>query len=183
MKKRIYNQTALFGPLYAYLVVLSPPRPVKEAIANIKKELNAISDISDRNLHSIAHITLTDKLTDDTDFADTIEKMTAEAQPFSVTIEGWKHFDHGHSVTVYLAVRNPDPIINLMSALKSPSKSPHISLAKRIPHSVFHKLQPYLDSMDFKASWVCTEINVLRKLMSEKHLGFRESTIISLKKT
>ncbi len=106
MKKRIYNQTALFGPLYAYLVVLSPPRPVKEAIANIKKELNAISDISDRNLHSIAHITLTDKLTDDTDFADTIEKMTADAQPFSITIEGWKHFDHGHSVTVYLAVRN-----------------------------------------------------------------------------
>lgn len=50
MKKRIYNQTALFGELYAYLVVLSPPEKVKADIAKIKKELNHISDISKRNL-------------------------------------------------------------------------------------------------------------------------------------
>jgi 2'-5' RNA ligase len=180
MKKRIYNQTALFGPLYAYLVVLSPPQTVKDSIAGIKKELNAITGITDRNLHSIAHITLTDKLTDDTGFADTIKTLAADARPFPVTVEGWGYFDHGQSVTIYLTIKDAQPIINLMSALKSPSKSPHVSLAKKIPHNDFKKLTPYLEKMDFKAEWVCSEINVLRKLMSEKHLGFRESFIISL---
>lgn len=49
-KKRIYNQTSLFGPLYAYLVVLSPPENVKADVAKIKQELNSLADINDRNL-------------------------------------------------------------------------------------------------------------------------------------
>ena len=70
MKKRLYNQAALFGPLYAFLVVISPPEEVKASISKIKKDLNQIADITERNLHSMAHITLTDKLTDDIDFAE-----------------------------------------------------------------------------------------------------------------
>lgn len=180
MKKRIYNQTSLFGPLYAYLVVLSPPDEVKACIAQIKKELNAIADITERNLHSIAHITLVDKLTDDIDFPETIASFIAGTKRFNIKIGGWDFFDHGHSVTVYLKVESAEPIIELMELVKAPSRSPHISLAKKIPHTAFNQLRPYLDNLDFSAEWLCTEVVVLKKLMSEKHLGFKDSIKIPL---
>jgi 2'-5' RNA ligase len=180
MKKRIYNQTSLFGPLYAYLVVISPPEAVKTAITGIKKQMNAITDITERNLHSIAHITLTDKLTDDTDFPETISALIGNQQPFTVTIKGWDKFDHGHSVTVFLIVETPEPIVQISGALKSTAKSPHISLAKKIPREKYLALLPYLKQLDYSAQWVCTEVNVLRKLMAEKHLGFKESFKIPL---
>ena len=180
MKKRIYNQTSLFGPLYAYLVVLSPPEKVKAEIAAIKKELNAIATISDRDLHSIAHITLTDKLTDDTELTDTITDLTARQKAFAVTINGWGYFDHGHSITIYLKITDTEPIINMAEALRSSAKTPHISLAKKIPHQTFGKLRPYFDNLNYSAQWMCTEVTVLRKLMSEKHLGFKESFKIPL---
>lgn len=180
MKKRIYNQTSLFGPLYAYLVVLSPPDAVKVEVAKIKRELNEIATIGERNLHSIAHVTIIDKLTDDANFAEVIAGLIAGRKQFNVKISGWGFFDHGHSVTIYLKIENPEPIINLMTLVKSPSKSPHISLAKKIPHETFNKLKPYIENLDFSAEWVCNEINVLRKLMVEKHLGFKESFIVKL---
>jgi 2'-5' RNA ligase len=180
MKKRIYNQTSLFGELYAYLVVLSPPETIKADIAKIKKELNEIAPITDHNLQSIAHITLVDKLTDDSSLDETISGLITSVKPFTITIKGWGFFDHGHILTVYLKVDDPEPIVNLMTLVKSPSKTPHISLAKKIPHETFNQLKPYLENLDYSAEWNCTEVNLLRKLMSEKHLGFRESFKISL---
>jgi 2'-5' RNA ligase len=175
MKKRIYNQTALFGPLYAYLVVLSPPESVKAEIAKIKMALNQIVDINERNLHSIAHITIIDRLTDDADFAETISGLLNSIRPFTIKVKGWNFFDHGHSVTVYLSIENSEPIIELMRLAKSSSKAPHISLAKKISHETFNQLRPYLENLSYSAEWICNEVNVLRKLMSEKHLGFKES--------
>jgi len=180
MKKRIYNQTSLFGPLYAYLVVLSPPDPVKIEVARIKRELNEIAAIGERNLHSIAHVTIIDKLTDDANFAEVITGLIAGGKEFTVRISGWGFFDHGHSVTVYLKVANPEPVVNLMQLVKSPSKSPHISLAKKIPHHIFSLIKPYLENLQYTAEWNCNEVNVLRKLMSEKELGFKESFKIPL---
>lgn len=171
-KKRIYNQESLFGPLYAYLVVISPPEKVKADIARLKRELDGIAGIGERNLHSIAHITLTDKLTDDDAFPQTIERLVHGRLPFQVTISGWGYFDHGHSVTVYLAVENSEPIAELAGLLKSNAKTPHIALAKKIPHKTFQSLLPYLEKLEYRAAWACTGIVVLGKLMSEKHLGF-----------
>jgi len=37
-----------------------------------------------------------------------------------------------------------------------------------------------MENLNFSAEWICNEINLLRKLISEKHLGFRESFIINL---
>ncbi|MCO6149437.1 2'-5' RNA ligase family protein [Flavobacterium sp. NRK1] len=180
MKKRIYNQTSLFGPLYAYLVVLSPPDAIKNAITIIKKELNAISAIGERNLHSIAHITLVDKLTDDVLFPETIEELIEGRKSFPITVKGWDYFDHGHSITVYLKVLNPEPIIDLMEDVKSPARSPHISLVKKIPHHTFQSLRPYLETLNYSFNWDCTEVIVLKKLMSEKHLGFKDKITIAL---
>ncbi len=180
MTKRIYNQTSLFGPLYAYLVVLSPPNAVKDDIAEIKRELNLISDIGERNLHSIAHITLVDKLTDDVSFPEMIEQCVKHTNAFSITIKGWDYFDHGHSVTLFLKIVNPEPITELMEAVKSTVRLPHISLAKKIPHTTFEQLQTYLEKLDYNTAWQCSEVIVLKKLMSEKHLGFKDKITIPL---
>ena len=56
-------------------MVLSPPEMVKAEITATKKELSDIANISNRNLHSVAHITLTDKLTDDAELKDTITAL------------------------------------------------------------------------------------------------------------
>lgn len=180
MARRIYNQTSLFGPLYAYLIVLSPPPEVKEAISKIKKDLNGIADIGRRNVQSIAHITLFDKLTDDDVLTNTTEELVKGQKPFQIKVGNWNYYDHGHSVTVVLEIENPEPIVALMEKLKSKNKSPHISLAKRISHETFGKLKPYLEDLHYTATWECGDINVLRKLMSEKHLGFKESFKIKL---
>lgn len=181
MAKRIYNQTSLFGPLYAYLVVLSPPAAIKEAIARIKVEMNSIADILPRNVNSIAHITLTDKLTDEPELFNTVGELTAGHPPFMVTVDGWGVFDHGKNVTLYLRVLNPEPVNGLAELLKSSARTPHISLAKKISHETLDRLGPYLNDLDYTAQWECTEIVVLRKLMSEKHLGWKDSFRVPLK--
>lgn len=181
MKKRIYNQTSLFGPAYAYLVVLSPPYEIRNSIISINQELDALGDIGDKNRHSIPHITLTDKLTDDKYLPDTIRELLAGNKPFLIKISGWGYFDHQHSVTVYLKIENPEPIVELMAALKSPSRTPHISLAKRISYAKFDAMRPYLEKLDYSARWLCTEVTVLRKLMSKKELGFNDRYPIPLK--
>ena len=67
-----------------------------------------------------------------------------------------------------------------MLAVKSSSKSPHISLAKKIPYETFAALKSYLENLDYSVQWLCTEVIVLKKLMSEKHLGFKDSIKIPL---
>jgi len=180
MKKRIYNQTGLFGPNYAYLIVLSPTAQVKSDIAHLKKEIDKITSIGEKNLHSIAHITLTDRLSDDIDLPETISNLINPRESFSIKVNGWNYFDHGHSVTIYLSIENPEPIINLMRSLNASSKIPHLSLAKRISHEDFQKILPYLQNFDHTFEWICEDITVLRKLMSEKQLGFKESFKIPL---
>lgn len=181
MKKRIYNQVSLFGPLTAYLVVISPPDAVKLDIAALKKELDTISEIGEKNIRSIAHITLIDKLTDDASFPDMIKKLIKKREPFPVTINGWDYFDHGHSFTIYLKIENTAPIIQLINDIKPGSALPHVTLAKKISRETFDKLKPYLQNFTYRNEWVCKEIVVLKKLMSQKPLGFKEKFVIPLK--
>jgi len=178
--KRIYNQQALFGPLYAYLVVLSPPSEVIADIAAFKKEMAGIADIGADNLHSKAHITLTDKLTDDADFPETIRELLRGQKKFPIRISSHGFFDHRPKKTVFVNVEAHEPIVALMQLLKMKSGFPHLGLAKKIPPSEFEKLRPWLIDFDYSAEWICSEVLVLRKLMSEKHLGFRESFVIRL---
>lgn len=131
MAKRNYKQASLFGPLYAYLVVLSPPAQVKADIAKIKHELNSIADITEQNLRSIAHITITDKLTDDVGFPAAIEVLLKSEKPFKIKLSSWNYFNHGHSATIYFNIVNPEPVINLMKLAGASSRTPHISLAKK----------------------------------------------------
>jgi 2'-5' RNA ligase len=180
-KKRIYNQQALFGPLYAYLVVLSPPVWIKDDISGFKKELDAISPIGARNLHSIAHITLTDKLTDDADFHKTVGKLLEEQHAFTIRLNGFDVFDHGKRKTLFAAVETQEPILNLMRQLKVLSGHAHLSLVKNISHENAAPLESYLRQKQYDATWQCNEVIVLRKLMSEKEKGFRERFVIPLR--
>lgn len=180
MAKHIYNQTALFGELYAYLVVISPPDLVLKHIAAFKREMDAIARIGDKNLHSIGHITLTDRLTDDDTFQETIADLLKCQKKFMTKLSGIGHFDHKSRHTVFIKVENPGPIANLMQLVKSPSKTPHLSLAKKIQPQTFDALQPYLGKINFETEWLCEEVLVLRKLMKEKEKGFREQFRIAL---
>lgn len=178
--KRIYNQQALFGPLYAYLVVLSPPPQIITDLARFKKEMDALDDIGEANLHSKAHITLTDKLTDDARFHETVAQLLKGQKKFRVKVSGHGFFDHRPKKTLFINVEDHEPIVNLMQQLKIKSGFPHMSLAKKIMPDTFEKLRQWLADFDYHAEWECTEVLVLRKLMSEKQLGFRESFTITL---
>lgn len=180
MGKRIYNQQALFGPLYAYLVVISPPQEVIDDIRKFKSVMHAFADIGEQNVHSKAHITLTDKLTDDADFAQTVAQLLKGQKHFDIKVSGHGFFDHRPKKTVFINVENQEPIIGLMRSLKVKSGFPHLTLAKKVMPDAFEQLRPWLADFDYAAQWTCTEVVVLRKLMSEKHLGFRESFRIPL---
>lgn len=180
MGKRIYNQQALFGPLYAYLVVISPPQQVIDDVQAFKSEMQSLADIGQQNLHSKAHITLTDKLTDDADFAHTVAALLNGQKRFDIRVSGHGFFDHRPKKTVFINVLNQEPIIELMRLLRVKSGFPHLTLAKKIMPDAFGQLRPWLAGFDYAAQWTCTEVVVLRKLMSEKHLGFRESFRIPL---
>ena len=134
MKKRICNQISLFGPLYAYLAVLSPPESVRSQIASLKKELDAIAAIGERNMQSIGHITLIDSLTDDSDLQNTVAKMLHPAAPFLIRLKNANTFNHGSYSTLYLEIENSMPIASLMESLQSSSETPHLSIAKRLPN-------------------------------------------------
>lgn len=180
MAKRIYNQQALFGPLYAYLVVLSPPEEIIAQIGALKKEMQQVADIGESNLFSKAHITLTDKLTDDAGFPETVAQLLKGLKSFDITISGHGFFDHRPKKTVFLNVENQKPVVELMQQLKVKSGFAHLSLAKKISPAAFDALRPWLAELHYTAQWKCTEVLVLRKLMAEKHLGFRESFRIPL---
>lgn len=180
MAKRIYNQQTLFGPLYAYLVVLSPPGEIIAQITALKKEMQQIADIGEQNLYAKAHITLTDKLTDDAHFPETVAQLLEGQKSFHVEVSGHGFFDHRPKKTVFLNVENHNPILELMQQLKVKSGFPHLSLARKISAAAFETLRPWLAGLDYSAQWKCTEVLVLRKLMAEKHLGFRESFRIPL---
>lgn len=182
MKKRVSKyQTSLFGQQYAYLVVISPPDEVINEIQVIKKELNSISDISDSNLFSIPHITLTDHRTDDIYLPETIEKFIEGEKSFPIQVKDWGIFQHGTDrVTIYLKIVNPEAILNLIKKVKSKLNPPHLTLAKDIPISTYEKLIPYLNELKFSGSWNCDKVTVLKKLMAKKHLGFKEKIEIPL---
>lgn len=181
MRKRLYNHSSLFGPFWAYLVVISPPLEIKKQIADIKKTLNDIYPLNPQNLHSIAHITLTESRTDDENFPEVIQNLLNGKKPFIIEIKGWDYFDHGNTVSIFLKVSFPEPIVDLMKAVKSKSKTPHLSLAKNVSHETLEKLTPHLEKLHYFPKWLCDEVTVLRKKMSEKHLGFRDSFKIPLK--
>lgn len=128
-----------FWSLYAYLVVISPPEWVRKEIAFLKKELNSITEIGDRNLHSIGHITLIDNLTDDPELKDSVAKMVQFTEPFLIRLQNVNTFNHGKYSTLFIDVENPNPIINVMKSLKSPYKTPHLSIAKRVPNDQAEK--------------------------------------------
>ncbi len=180
MAKRIYNQQGLFGPLYAYLVVISPPEDILRSISNLKLQMNRIADIGDKNLHSKGHITLTDKLTDDSDFHLTVTALLSGKPAFDIRLGGHGFFDHRPRKTIFLHVEHQQPFLDLMLALKKTSGFAHLAIAKKLPPATFEALRPWLSDLDYSAQWRCEEIVVLRKLMSEKHLGFREQFKIPL---
>lgn len=180
MSKRIYNQPGLFGELYAYLVILSPPDAIKVAIADMKRQLDALSPIGDRNLHSIAHITLTEKLTDDPDLAATVSNAIQGVAAFTLRAEGIGIFDHGIHKTLYIRVAPKEPLKALAKAVRKPSLTPHITLVKKLPNERFEALLPHLGNLHFEAEWTCTEVTVLRKLMREKEKGWREKFVLPI---
>lgn len=180
MAKRNYTQQALFGPLYAYLVVLSPPPWILAQLSGFKLQMAALADIGEANLHSRPHITLTEKLTDDADFATTVAQLLQTARSFPIEISGHGFFDHHSKKSVFVNVAPHQPILELMNLVKKKSGFPHLSLLKKLPPSEFEKLRPWLRDWNYSAQWHCTEVLVLRKLMSEKHLGFREQFKIPL---
>ena len=103
----------------------------------------------------------------------TMEALLAGQKPFRVKISGVAQFDQPNGHTIYLKVQNPEPIAELGKVLKT-SVSPHLKLARRLKSETVNKLEPYLATLNFEAEWTCTEVVLLRKLMSEKEKGFRE---------
>lgn len=180
MAKRIYNQTALFGPLYAYLLVISPPRELELRLQQIKLSLHERFPLGKSNMQSKPHITLFERLTDETALAETVKVILSKEQTFTVNVEEFVLFEHQRYSSIVLTVTPPEPILRLHQRLKTGQKAPFLTFAKWLRPEQAMIYMEYLNTLDFQASWTCSGLLLLRKLMSEKHLGFREKTVITL---
>jgi hypothetical protein len=177
MAKRIYNQTALFGPLYAYLAVISPPADIISELKYIKGKLPGLNR---RSLQSTPHITLFERLTDDRNLADTVHQLLVNRPSFDIRLSGFTAFEHSKYSSIVLPVEDPMPITQINGILKENNKTPFLTFAKWLSTEECSLYMDLLAEIDFAAMWRCSEILVLRKLMSEKHLGFREKITIKL---
>lgn len=167
-------------PEYTYLVVVSPPDEIRAVVSKIKQDMDIIAPIGERNLNSIPHITLTGRLTNQPELIETVRYFVSGMPPFPINVTGIDILDLGAAKTIYLKVEANEHFDKLADALHTKAIVPCITLAKNIDAETANKLQPELSQHSYETEWLCTEITILRKRISDTEKGWREKFTISL---
>ncbi|MFP9112965.1 2'-5' RNA ligase family protein [Flavobacterium sp. RHBU_3] len=191
MAKRSANitQLTLFPEtLYEYHILLSPSDAVKEEVDSLKQQLHEQIGISEKDRTSIAHITLLKtEAFESTNMKDLVKKALAGESKFTIKVNGYDHFAHGSTRTLYLKLENPEKVDNLAVAIKNPAKKrapkpkyrqtsivdkperkqklsmvPHITIARTIAEADFERID--FTPFEYENEWVCDRVIIRRRL-------------------
>lgn len=197
MAKRNGNisQLTLFPEtLYEYHILLSPSDSIKDDVDALKQQLHEQIGIADRDRTSIAHITLLKtEAFESTNMKDLVKKALAGEQKFTIKVNGYAHFDHGKERTLYLQIENPEPVDQLVVAIKNPAKKraakpryrqtsiidkperkqklsmvPHITIARNIQADAYEKID--FTAFEYQNEWVCDRVIIRRRIANTDKL-------------
>lgn len=170
-KSEMKTQNSNPQQVYEYLLLISPPAPVKNEIMEIKNEFHAkLNHI--QAIKSKPHITLINfgfNTIFEKDLVFKIDEVIKTHTTFDVRL---KNFNHFRTHTIYISVETEKPIINLVRSLHSSltllsSQSffawkPHMTIAKGLTETKFNEAMPEFETKNFEAYFI-TEYIILMK--------------------
>lgn len=162
--------------LFEYLLIVSPGKDVYDKIMEEKKyfSLNYDQPIA---IKTKPHITISNFLAWDT-MEDTLvlwlQRIAKGYRSFTVTLNNYSGFPFH---TIFLRILDPAPLNELTLAVKaiapyikdwsgSPARFmqyPHISIARRLPETVYENAVKDYSEREFNASFNVTELVLLRR--------------------
>lgn len=180
--------------LYEYHILLSPSDAVKDDVDNLKQQLHEQIGISEKDRTSIAHITLLKtEAFESTNMKDLVKKALAGESKFTIKVDGYDHFTHGTTRTLYLKLENPELVDHIAVAIKNPAKKrapkpkyrqtsiidkperkqklsmvPHITIARTIAEADFERID--FTAFEYENEWVCDRVIIRRRLANTDKL-------------
>ncbi|WP_143307982.1 2'-5' RNA ligase family protein [Chitinophaga vietnamensis] len=170
-----------------YFIIISPPSWLKEKVKLSVTAANSIIPLSVVNLGNLAHISLFKFLykDDDADVIGRVNNAVFHFPSFPVKLNGVDIFRHGAKArTLYAALENPYPVKIIQQLIVSRFRlkpghfTPHLTILRNIPVSIFDKIADL--SFDFDDEFECDHITILKKLPGEKK--FKVLTQVALEK-
>jgi 2'-5' RNA ligase len=165
---------------YEYFFLISPPYPIRQIVKGFKHKMHHEIGLSDFNMLSVPHISLLlnpEIERHDKDIIERGHKALMKAGNFRVNIDGPDFFTHSETNSVFLKVRNSDPLQKMFNALHKefdhffPEEletdfNPHLTIARSIPRDNFNKISYSLNEYDLKTEFTCHTITLLVREVS-----------------
>lgn len=173
MKKIDKNQLDLFGPQiwYEYLLVISPDKPVSEAMALRKQKVRSLVGDDASYLNSRAHISLLTFLhTEHEMIMKRVKDVVSRQNSFTVKLNGAAFFEPTpEAKTLYVRVTEKLVIQSLTEKLREiigrgKKSNPHLTIAGGISSKNHQVINGAIAEFKFDGEFLCEGITVLRRL-------------------
>ena len=185
MDQLISNQLTMFDVQnYEYSFIVSPIKRIKTGVNYIRKHINDVIPISDKDLSSVPHISLLRvKYANDDNFILSLFKQALMySKKFKVELNGLNFLDNKNTKMVYLNIANPEPILsihkNLLSTFRFKEETyvPHLTVARAIANSDANKIEGRIP--EYNDHFWCSKIVVLKKPVTGSKTGSAKYTRI-----
>lgn len=160
-----------------YFILISPPQKIIAKVDAKKRSLNKTVPAGDKNLHSVAHISLYRMLVPENDdlILQKLRRALAHLYRFTVRLNGAELFKHGRSkISLVLTIENPEPVRMIHAFIArefrtSRSITPHLTIARDIPSRYAEKIR--LQDFQLYDEFLCEKITVLKKTDGQEHFS------------
>ena len=157
---------------YEYLLVISPPLPVKKEVVGIKEHFHS-QHKHIQATKSQPLITLINFVMSDVDEETLLYKIDEVAQFHASFDVRLKNFNHFKTHTIYIDIENAEPIVNIVRSLHAslnlPSSrsffawKPRMIVAKGLAEEKFYKAMADLEHKEFAASFLAESILLMKR--------------------
>jgi|GEM_PF-4940406 2'-5' RNA ligase len=174
---------------YEYFPLIQPPFSINNHTLNLKVD-NGVSYREARK--SPAHISLMKVRTVEACDDKIINLITWACRgifSFQVKTNRYNYFNNGGKKTIYMAIENQEPIkhiferidMQLSNSIRNRRNfTPHITVFKTIPVSMFEQVYPQMQNKPFEYNFICCSVLILKKDLNKEHSRFKELAKVEL---
>lgn len=155
-----------------YLIVLSPPEDICNKVKDLKNfSFNTIGEYDGR--YSKAHISVQywprKKPVWIEPLIPKLERDLQRLSPVTLNINGFGHFDHQQTATIYAKLQNTPSTALWFKLLRrffnTGDFEPHITVARTIPKDAFNRLWPHLKDVNWNQEFKIDKLTILSREM------------------